>query len=228
MTKKKQMTTNILEQRTNTDTGFDLDTKKKELYKSNLYSIVNKDHGIKNESSALDIFQAKFECQLDVSQRFYKKLVYTDDIGNQWYICGKLDGIDLDDKYIVEVKNRTKSFFSTVRDYEMTQIQLYMYMANVSLAKLVECKNGAKIKVTDIAYDECYIQLVLQKLQAFLKTFSAFVYGPIETKQDYITMDVEDKEWFVHKMYHTYSNKQSKSNKRKTLTCLLESDDELD
>ena len=224
---KKKLTMEVINKSENTNSGYSLTNKKKEEYKSEIESIVNKEHGIRHEMSAIELFEKENDCCLDVSQKFFKKLVYTGQNDTEWFICGKMDGINHSDKYIVEVKNRTKSFFSEVRDYEKTQIQMYMYMTDLKLTKLVECKRTTKktsIKTTDIPYDEVYIDDVLTRLQQFLVQFESFLMSSLEKKKEYLLMNQEEKEWFIHKMYHSYSSPKSspKTNSSETF-CLLDS-----
>lgn len=228
---KKKKTMEMIEKSENTNSGYTLSNKKKDEYKSEIESLVNKEHGIRHEMSAIELFEEKNKCKLDVSQRFYKKLVYTSKNGTEWYICGKMDGINHVDNYIVEVKNRTKTFFSQVRDYEKTQIQMYMYMTDLKLTKLVECKKTTKktvIKTTDIPYDEVYTDEVLTKLQGFLMQFELFLMGSIEEKKEYLSMNNEEKEWFIHKMYHTHNidSRNTKVTKQTDTICLLDSSNE--
>ena len=118
------------------------DTVKKNLIKET-ESFINKTHGTLKEESAIEMYEKKFNVKLNTSQEFYKyRLDMSDTSQYDWYVGGKVDGlyIDNDDKsksYIVEVKNRTRGFFSTLRDYENTQIQLYMYILDISFSKLV-------------------------------------------------------------------------------------------
>lgn len=228
---KKKKTMELIEKSENTNSGYVLSNKKKEEYKSEIESLVNKEHGIRHEMSAIELFEQENKCKLDVSQRFYKKLVYTSQNGTEWYICGKMDGINHLDNYIVEVKNRTKTFFSQVRDYEKTQIQMYMYMTDLKLTKLVECKKTTKktvIKTTDIPYDEVYTDDVLTKLQGFLAQFELFLMRSLEEKKEYLLMNNEEKEWFIHRMYHSHNDdtKQSKSKEKSGPVCLLDSSSE--
>ena len=105
------------------------DTVKKNLIKET-ESFINKTHGTLKEESAIEMYEKKFNVKLNTSQEFYKyRLGMSDTSQFNWYVGGKVDGlyIDNDDKsksYIVEVKNRTRGFFSTLRDYENTKIQL--------------------------------------------------------------------------------------------------------
>lgn len=228
---KKKKTMELIQKSENTNSGYTLTEKKKEEYKNEIESLVNKEHGIRHEMSAIELFEKENDCNLDTSQKFYKKLVYTGKNGSEWFICGKMDGINHEDKYIVEVKNRTKAFFSQVRDYEKTQIQMYMYMTDLRLTKLVECRKMIKkttIKTTDIIYDEVYTEDVLTKLQQFLSEFEMFLTSSLENKKKYLSMNSEEKEWFIHKMYYAYSTssvQKQKSKSRDNAVCLLDSSD---
>lgn len=212
-----------------TVTGFKLDNTKKKEYKDEVLSTVNKTHGISNEASAISQFETQFNCKLDTRQEFLKKLVVSSST-REWYICGRLDGINHLESYIVEVKNRTRSFFYTVRDYENTQIQLYMLMMGYESAKLVECKNGTKIKVTDIKYQTSYIDDIMSKLERFIDLFEIFLQSPDHIKMDYLLLTKDDKTEFLHRKF--FSKLRACPNYKSSSECLLtdsstESDDNL-
>ena len=50
---------------------------------------------------------------------------------------GKIDGI-LEDKTVIEVKNRMRGLFNTVREYEKIQTFAYMFIFHSSHSQLVE------------------------------------------------------------------------------------------
>jgi hypothetical protein len=110
-------------------------------------SFISKNHGISKEDSALSLYENKFKIKLDTSQKYYCQRLEKLNLINKYFIGGKMDGIYIDSKnsknnYIVEVKNRTKGFFNSLRDYEKTQIQLYLLLLNYKKAKLVERYNN--------------------------------------------------------------------------------------
>ena len=79
-----------------------------------------------------------------------------------------MDGIftDMDNpenNYVVEVKNRTKGFFNSLREYEKTQIQLYLLLTGFKNSKLVE-KYNSKIRVTDVPVEQSYIDDIFEYL----------------------------------------------------------------
>jgi hypothetical protein len=165
---------------------------KKELL-LNTESLINKTHGIIKEDSAITLFEKKYNIKLNTDQKYYSKKIND----RNYFIGGKLDGIT--EHYIVEVKNRTKAFFSSVRDYELIQIQLYMYITQIYQAKLVEKFNN-KIKVTDISYQEQYVNDTLKYLNVFILKFEEFLLNQ-DLKMEYISLNEDEKKIFLNKLY---------------------------
>lgn len=163
----------------------------------NTDSLINKTHGTLKEQSAIDIFENKFNVTLDISQKYYKYLVKSTDTID-WYIGGRLDAVHTD--YIIEVKNRTKGFFSSVRDYELTQIQLYLLLTGYTEAKLLE-KFNDKIRITDIPIDNIYISEVLSYLCMFIDSMESFMKDN-SLKMKYLNFESDtDKQKLLNKLY---------------------------
>lgn len=181
------------------------DTVKKTLIKET-ESFINKTHGTLKEESAIEMYEKKFNVKLNTSQEFYKyRLDMSDTSQYDWYVGGKVDGlyIDNDDKsksYIVEVKNRTRGFFSTLRDYENTQIQLYMYILDISFSKLVEKYNN-KIRITLIYRDNNYIKDILTYLDIFINNFETTFINNEEKQKAFVLCDNDLKKIFLKKLY---------------------------
>jgi hypothetical protein len=232
--KKKESLKQFVESKTQTLTGQNLDKHSKSEFVDDINSLINKQHGTEKELSAIEQFEQQYNCKLDVSQQFIKKCIHTyktDTHNVKWYICGKMDGINHLDNYVVEVKNRTKSFFSTLRDYEKTQIQLYMLMIDFDQAKLVE-KFKSKIRVTDVLRDQEYIDEIIAKLKIFIEGMTHFVSVNSEDKKNFLMS--QEKEKFLHnlfldnvmKYHHKHKHlelvKSKLNEKSKSVTCLIE------
>ena len=156
-------------------------------------NIINTTHGITKEDTVIEQFEKKFNVKLDVSQEYYKKL-----LKDNCFIGGKVDGL-LKDQYIVEVKNRVRGFFNTVRDYENVQIQLYMYILDLDEAKLVECYNS-KMRITVIYKNNEFINEILESLNIFIDIFKDFLLNESK-KEEYINLDDDSKCKFLNKLY---------------------------
>lgn len=172
-------------------------------------SLINKAYGTKEEESAIDLVEKRFKIKLDTSQKYYSSVITkTDDY--IWCIGGKMDGIyineDENKSYIVEVKNRVNGFFNRLRDYEKTQIQLYMKISEISHAKLVEKYNNT-IRITDVYKDLLYINDTVESLTIFLVLFETFLKD-ISLQTEYIILDNEHKKrWIYNKFFNKIEEK---------------------
>ena len=196
---------------------------KKELL-LNTESFINKTHGIIKEDSTISLFENKFKVKLNTDQKYFSKSIKKINDSKNYFIGGKLDGI-YNDEYIVEVKNRTKGFFSSVRDYELIQIQLYMYLTNIFNAKLVE-KHNTKIKITNIIYDENYVNDILKYLNVFIEHFEKFLLDN-QIKMNYISLNENEKKIFLNKLYLNDIKKLKElkfelENNNKNTICLID------
>lgn len=183
-------------------TGKINDKQKQELIKQTT-SLINTTHGTLKEDLAIEMFEKQYNITLDTTQKYYKYLLFNSDRYN-WYIGGKMDGLYIDfenseNNYVVEVKNRIKGFFTSLREYELTQIQLYLLLTGHNKAKLVE-KYNKKIRVTDIARQEEYINDTLEYLKIFINNFTRFLSN-FNLKMQYISLNEHDKNLFLGNLY---------------------------
>lgn len=195
-----------LERSHTTETNKSLNTEMKNSFKESLFSHINKTHGIKKEESSLEKYEKKFGIVLDTSQKMFYKDFYKSRKGLSYVICGKMDGIDNLNKKIIEVKNRTNGFFNDIRDYEMTQMQLYMLLTNFAECELVE-QYRDQIKISHIPRDSLIITEILDKLTRFIDCFEDFLDESINTKREYIISSIDmKKKFFSTKMNRIKSN----------------------
>ncbi len=165
---------------------------------------INTSHGIKYENNAIRQYEEKFNIKLDTSQDFISKNMCHIN-GIEYRICGRVDGmyidpVDYNNSYVVEVKNRVKGFFSNLRDYEKTQIQIYMWILNLTQARLVEKFNNT-IKVSIVYRDEKYIKGLLESLELFINlTLNNFINNK-ERKLEYIRLNIDEKKIFIKNLY---------------------------
>lgn len=182
---------------------MNISDEQKNSIKRETESFINKTHGTLKEDTAIEMYEKKFNIKLDTSQQFNKILVKTTD-KYEWYICGKVDGLYVDKNpdasYIVEVKNRTRGFFSTLRDYEKTQIQLYMHMLNLKTSKLVE-KYKDKIRITVIYKDLDYVNDILQYIDIFITNFENSFINNYDKKLEFVNSSMDNKSLILKKMY---------------------------
>lgn len=213
--------------------GLDIPEEKKEDVKKIAESYINKTHGTLKENDAISMFEDKFKVKLDTSQQFFK--AYLQDASAcskfDWYICGKVDGLYINqhsphESYIVEVKNRTRGFFNSLRDYEKTQIQLYMWMLDQPATKLVEQHNN-KLRITEVYRDNEYVEDVLKYLAIFVKQFDNRFLQDEEMKREYILKTHNEKRIFLQKLYFDDIKKAELSceqDENQSATCMIDDD----
>lgn len=189
--------------------NMNLEGDKLALLQRETTSFINKTHGTLREDSAIEIYEQKSGITLDTSQKFYKRqipgLLTTSSKQLEWYIGGRLDGIYIDKdhperSYIVEIKNRMRGFFSTLRDYEKTQIHLYMYLLDIPMAKLIE-KYGSQIRTTVIYQDDSYLENILTSLRIFINNFENRFLNDISYKTKFVNSDTDNKKKLCRQLY---------------------------
>lgn len=176
----------------------DIETIQNPVIKEKAQTFFNKNKGILNEDSALNSFENETKLKLDKEQKYYSKFLFNYN-NKDWYIGGKMDGIDHENQTIIEVKTRMRCFFNQVRDYEMAQIQLYMYISGYKKSVLVE-KLNKKIKKTNIEYNEDYVNTVLFDLKTFIQNFDLFM-NTVDTKENYVSNDNEEKNNLLNELF---------------------------
>jgi len=159
-------------------------------------NFINKSYGTKTEDSAIDMYQKKFNVLLDTSQGFYSYPI-KGDYNFNYFIGGKMDGI-YKQEYIVEIKNRMRGFFPSLKEYEKCQIYTYMLMTEIYSVKLVE-RYGDKIKTTNVSLEESYKKEILGALEIFVKALDSFLNG--SSINDFLIMNDAQKIKLIHQLY---------------------------
>lgn len=205
--KKKKLIILEVKNMEKTDTDRVLDKEAKKALEDTLISVTNTSHGTKKEESSLDKYKKEYDIEhLDTSQEFFKTCFY-----ENFFICGKMDGIEYlnNERYrIVEVKNRTKGFFNEIRDYEMIQMQLYMYISGINQCRLVEDYKG-HLKIYDVEKDQELIEETLELLKQFISNFRLFLKENDSIKKEYIVSSNLSKKRFLEESILPYPKKPS-------------------
>ena len=150
-----------------------------DILKQDIQTFVNTVHGTKTEDYTLATYESDNGVVLDKSQKFYKRDIFEVN-GVRFKVGGKMDGIDHTKKCVVEIKNRTRGLFYELRDYENTQIMIYMYLLDYPSAKLVEMyktKRTVKKNCIDIEYNQGYIDSMKVRLESFCKRVMDYLCG---------------------------------------------------
>jgi hypothetical protein len=156
---------------------------KKEITKS-IKNVTNTNFGIKNENDITKLYE-NISGNIFLKDDIYrKKVIIKNNIFNL-YIGGKIDGIDSNKTYIIEIKNRVKNLFYKLKEYEKVQIMCYLYLFSIDKGHLVEAlKNNSStdINIIEVLYDKNYMDNIIKKLIIFSNFFVNFFNNDIMKK----------------------------------------------
>jgi hypothetical protein len=112
-------------------------------------------HGTRSEDKTAVKVEVDTGATLVKDNAFYNLAVLEmDDV--QYVITGKVDRIEVGadgSRTLVEIKNRTRGFFRSLREYENVQVQVYLHMLGLVNAKLIEQYNSATNTI-EVSRDE--------------------------------------------------------------------------
>ena len=164
-----------------------LNLKSKEEFKKSFNSFANTNFGVKNENKGIQLYESTTNNKVLKDTKFYKTELFQ--IQNEydkvdtWLICGKIDGIMLPENTVIEIKNRVKNLFYTLRDYEKIQCYCYMFLLesnNTELVEVLKQHNNNDINIIKIAFDEAFWESqIMLKLEEFIADFYIFLEDPI-------------------------------------------------
>jgi DNA polymerase III epsilon subunit-like protein len=140
----------------------------KEYIRKTLYT----NHGIRNEEKTANIYP-----NFKSDDTFYHYEVCTIE-GTKYEIVGRVDRLTKNDDgtlTIVEIKNRAKYLFNTVREYEEIQCQTYMEMLNLDTCKLIEQYNDQICSHLIYRKKEEWNTQILPKLRNFCECFHSLL-----------------------------------------------------
>ena len=98
--------------------------------------------------------------------------------GTDYEIVGRIDRIHTDTdgvKTIVEIKNRARGLFKTVRDYEEIQCQTYMEMLDIDKCQLIEQYNESRMGYHIIRDKHKWLSELNPKLINFCRHFHSLL-----------------------------------------------------
>ena len=157
----------------------DLETEDKIKIEKAIREITQTNFGTRQEKKSIHIYtQLTDQPVLELKYFCKRPLVQShDDI---WYLGGKIDGI-LEDKTIIEVKNRMRGLFNTVREYEKIQTFAYMFILHSEKSQLVETYfNGSRQEcgILEVEFEDKFWQMLVNRILQFINYFHEFRKSP--------------------------------------------------
>lgn len=161
-----------------------LTTNEKNEIKKSIKNITNTSFGTRNENDITKIYEDKTGVKIIKDNIYKRKTIIKNNIFSI-LIGGKIDGINEEKTYIIEIKNRVKNLFYKLREYEKVQIMCYIYLFSVNKGCLIEAlktKTSTNINIIEIYYDENYMNNIIEKLNLFGIFFENFMKNDIKKK----------------------------------------------
>jgi hypothetical protein len=127
-------------------------------------------HGTRSEDRTADKVTEDTGAVLVRDNSFYTLPLLETEDGTEFCVVGKIDRIEIEpngNKTLVEIKNRTRGLFRTLRDYENVQIQVYLRMLGLTRAKLVEQYNDKTNTILVTRDEELWANAIWSGLLVF-------------------------------------------------------------
>ena len=153
----------------------DLETEDKIKLENAIREITQTSFGTRQEKKSIHIYtQLTNTPVLDLKYFCKRPLIQSQE--DVWFIGGKIDGI-LEDKTIIEVKNRMRGLFNTVREYERIQTFAYMFILHSQKSQIVETYfNGSRQEcgILDVEFEDEFWQKLVNRILKFINYFHQF------------------------------------------------------
>jgi hypothetical protein len=206
-------------------TNKELSSKKNALSKL-VNSFSNRGFGNYHENTAINTYSRITNTQISNQQKvIIARLKKVDPVYNaEWYIKGKIDGISISNTNgeirIIEIKNRTKTLFKELKDYEKPQIQIYMKLFDIDKGHLVEYLKQSNdnnplnenINIIDVNFEPEYWMFVKKRLLDFISFFYKFLQNQhlqellLINNIDYSNDKSESEKYLRELLYSNFSN----------------------
>ena len=153
----------------------DLEEEDKIKIQNAIREISQTSFGTRQEKKSIHIYTQLTNLPVLELKQFCKRPLFQRD-GEVWYVGGKIDGI-LEDNTIIEIKNRMRGLFKSVREYEKIQTYAYMFILHSFQSQIVETYlNGTRQEcgILNVDFEEPYWQNIIQRILRFIKYFDEF------------------------------------------------------
>lgn len=154
----------------------------KDFVKAELYKKFGTDH----EDEVTTGICEKLGLSIVKSNAFVKKVLCTCK-GVKVLVGGRLDGVDEAAGTIYEIKNRMRGVFGKVPEYEMAQIQTYMFITGKIKSVLVE-RHADDVEMHHVDFDAEYWTALKAELESFAEDLIDLVTSK-EKQEAFVSLD---------------------------------------
>jgi hypothetical protein len=127
-------------------------------------------HGTRSEDKTAIKVTEETGATLVRDNAFYTLPLLETEDGTTFFVTGKIDRLEIGpdgSRTLVEIKNRTRGLFGSLREYENVQIQVYLRMLGLVRAKLVEQYNTKTNTITVTRDEEIWHNTIWPELLDF-------------------------------------------------------------
>ena len=162
--------------------------KHQEEFLKSANSLTYTNFGTKNESTGIDVYNSIKSVDVTITNKYFHNDIFiieeSEGHPDIWSLGGKIDGIvEIDgEEIIVEIKNRMRGLFNSLRDYEKVQCFAYMFILNKKCVHLAEYykqnleEDDRNMNIIEIKWDDNFwYNEVLNKLSLFVDDFYKFL-----------------------------------------------------
>ena len=178
----------------------ELPKKDKEKLEKSIIEMTNTNFGIKNENKSIHIYTQLTGIPVIRLNDFFKKSIIKNE-DYTWFIGGRIDGI-LENRTIIEIKNRMHRLFNKIKDYEKVQTYCYMYILDSKKSQLVETYMNGRVPETDmidIDYENEFWEFILNRILIFIDYFNTFIESS-EMKEELLIKGVDNYEMDLYNL----------------------------
>lgn len=132
---------------------------------------INTSRGIKQEKTTFESLKQKHPlAKLDTDSNLHQKTINIPDTEVEYMISGYIDGVELNNQRIIEIKNRQSRLFNHVPLYEQVQCQAYLFLTGLTVCEHTESFRGI-LQSTTLRYEPIFWNHVIERLNKVILAF---------------------------------------------------------
>ena len=136
---------------------------------------INTSRGIKHEKVTFENLKKRdTRAKLAVDTNLYQRTINIPDSNVQYLISGYIDGVEINNQRIIEIKTRQHRLFNHVPLYEQVQCQAYLYLTGLAVCEHTESFRAA-MRSTTLSYEPVFWGRVLERLNRVILAFDAMI-----------------------------------------------------
>lgn len=132
---------------------------------------INASRGIKQERITFESLKQKHpSAKLNTDGNLYQKTINIPDTEIEYMISGYIDGVELNNQRIIEIKSRQNRLFNHVPLYEQVQCQAYLFLTGLTVCEHTESFRGI-LQSTTLHYEPIFWNHVIERLNKVILAF---------------------------------------------------------